>query len=103
MRRDYIRPDFRGITVDVSFCSHRFLETEFQSYVRTHIIRPKGNLMSIRRLYRNGNSWVLTLSADLLNHMEVLPGNYIRVETAPRKRLRLSKAPPKITPASTAR
>jgi len=52
--------------------------------------------MAVRRLYHAGNSWVITLSADQLIHMGIQPGGYIRVEIAPRKRLRLSKAPDKI-------
>lgn len=52
--------------------------------------------MAVRRLYRSGNSWVVTLSADQLNHMGINPGGYIRIEIAPRKRLRLSKQPDKI-------
>jgi antitoxin component of MazEF toxin-antitoxin module len=82
--------------IDITCFAHRLIEKPDQTWLRIHIIQPKGNIMAVRRLYRSGNSWVITLSADQLNHMGIQPGGYIRVEIAARKRLRLQKAPEKI-------
>jgi antitoxin component of MazEF toxin-antitoxin module len=48
------------------------------------------------RVYKNGNSYVMTLSAWQLNHIGVLPGQYVQVESKPSKRLVVTKAPKRI-------
>jgi hypothetical protein len=96
MHRLFVRPGHGGLSLDISAFAHRIIERDDQIWVRVHILRPKGNLMAARRLYHSGNSWVITLSASELNHMGISPGGYIRVEIAPRRRLRLSKHPDKI-------
>ncbi len=49
-----------------------------------------------RRVWKQGNSYVLTLDAHMMNHMGVLPGDFIAPILRAGKKITLQKAPTKL-------
>jgi len=103
MYRYYQRKLIYGIECDVTFAHPALLQRKGLPYLKLELITTKGILMQNHRVYKNGNSWVMTLSAHQLNHIKVMPGQYVRVEMKRGHFLRLSKATPKIQEALTPR
>jgi len=90
---------YSGINLDLRFAAHCVSIRNDRPEIILMLQTPKGTHMQNRRVYKNGNSFVMTLAAYQLNHIGVMPGQYVRVETRPKKRLLLSKAPPRIQQA----
>jgi len=95
---DYLRVFHWGVTCDIPFAAPAIRSCLATDYIGVQLTTTKGPRMQLRRIYKNGHSFVITLSAHQLNHIGVLPGQYVRVEISKSKhpRLILSKALPKI-------
>jgi hypothetical protein len=98
MIKHFLRHSAAGITCAISFARRSLVGQPEWPSARIVLRTKKGDHLQNHRVYKNGNSYVMTLSTWQLNHIGVLPGQYVQVESKRSKRLVVTKAPRRIQP-----